>query len=132
MVAQLVEHNAGSVGVRGSNPLHSTIRHPDKVEGWEGSLEELAKAVGNMRYDKVSEFIEALGEDIKRQAAGDKKKNKNKLAKNLIRVYNRLRNVKEEMDKAWKICEPYMKKENKMILSQQGNNGNDRNGERFP
>ena len=57
---------------------------------------------------------------------------KDNLPKNLIRVYNRLRNVKEEMDKAWKICEPYMKKENKMILSQQGNNGNDRNGERFP
>jgi hypothetical protein len=38
------------------------MKHPLEVEGYEGTLEELAEEIGKMRYDKVEEFLERLGQ----------------------------------------------------------------------
>jgi hypothetical protein len=51
------------------------MKHPDHVVGWNGSLEELEQVIGNMRYDKVSEFLELLSKDFYKQAKADKKRN---------------------------------------------------------
>jgi len=86
------------------------MNHPDKVESYNGTLEDLAKAIGNMSYDKTAEFIEKLADDIERQADEDYKRGRIKLASKLYKTIYELRKAKKEMNLAWKICQPYMKK----------------------
>ena len=46
-------------------------KHPENVEGYDGTLKDLATAIGNMSYDQVALFIQALSDDILRQAHAD-------------------------------------------------------------
>ena len=62
--------------------------HPTKVDGFNGTIEELAQRVGRMRYDKVVEFLEFLEEEISRQAEGDKRRGRMKLYLLLVRAKN--------------------------------------------
>jgi hypothetical protein len=87
------------------------MKHPNKLEGYNGTLEDLAKAIGNMSYDKTAEFIEDLAKDIGRQANEDCKKGRIKLSSKLYRTAKKLYQSKKSMEDVWKICEPYMKNE---------------------
>ena len=89
------------------------MKHPVYVCGFPGSLEALATSVGNMRYDKVAEFLTYLGDDLKGQADADLKRGRSKLAKRLYETAERIYFVRDEMLQTWKICEPYMKDEEK-------------------
>ena len=84
-------------------------KHPRHVEGFEGSLDELAKSIGSMTYDQTSSFIEKLAEDIRGQADADLSRGRKKLASELYATANKLYSARDKMDLAWKICEPYMK-----------------------
>jgi len=84
-------------------------KHPKQVKGFEGSLEQLASAIGNMTYDQTASFIEKLANDIKRQADADFARGKTQLASKLYAAAENLYSAKENMDRAWKICIPYMK-----------------------
>lgn len=84
-------------------------KHPKTIEGYVGSIEDLAKSVGNLSYDQTSLFIKKLAEDIVRQADADMKKNKTKHATELYLVADKLYDAKDKIDLAWKICKPYMK-----------------------
>lgn len=84
-------------------------KHPRRVVGFEGSLDDLAKSVGNMTYDQTSSFIEKLADDIKRQADADLARGRKKLASELYATADELYQARDRMDVAWKICEPYMK-----------------------
>jgi len=85
-------------------------KHPNNIEGYEGTLEQLAAAVGNMTYNQTASFIEKLADDLKRQADADLARGRKKLASQLYATANELYAAKEKMDAAWKTCEPYMKK----------------------
>jgi hypothetical protein len=63
-----------------------------------------------MTYDQTSLFIEKLADDITRQADADFARGRTKLSKKLYATAEELYKAKERMDKAWKICEPYMNK----------------------
>ena len=84
-------------------------KHPTHVEHYAGSLEELAKAIGNMTYDQTASFIEKLANDIHRQADADSKKGRIKLASELYLTADKLYQARTKMYDAWNICEPYMK-----------------------
>ena len=84
-------------------------KHPRSVEGYGESLENLARAVGNMTYDRTAEFIGELACDIERQAKGDEERGRLKLAARLYQVAEELYRAEREMTLVWKkICEPYM------------------------
>ena len=85
------------------------VKHPSFVEGFNGSLDDLVKSIGKMRYDVVSSFIEKLAGDIKRQGDNDYNKGRTKLASKLYETADELYKAKEQMDAVWKICAPYMK-----------------------
>lgn len=84
------------------------MKHPTTVTGYNGSLDELAKAIGNMQYDKTAEFIEKLADDIKRQADADTQKGRAQLASRLYQTAEELYSARDKMLEAWKICKPYM------------------------
>ena len=88
--------------------MHIMGNHPKNVEGFEGSLEELAKSIGNMTYDETSLFLLKFADDIRRQADKDRERGRTKLASKLYETANQLYKAREEMNEAWKICEPYM------------------------
>jgi len=87
------------------------MKHPWSVEGFDGTLDELAEAVGNMRYDKARDFLEYLADDLKRQADEDKAKGRTDLADKLYKTAETLYAARDSMDAVWKICEPQMEEE---------------------
>ena len=46
-------------------------KHPTRVEGWNGTLEDLAEAIGSMRYDKVAEFVGYFARHAESEAEKD-------------------------------------------------------------
>lgn len=88
------------------------MKHPIRVEGYDGSLEELAKAVGKMRYDKVAEFLQHLGEDFARQGDDDLTlRGRPQLAEKLYAVSQHLLEGKLSVDEAMKKCARHMSEE---------------------
>ena len=85
-------------------------KHPNYVVGWNGSLEELSRSIGNMRYDKLSEFLLNLTDDIVKQSEKDLESDRKKLSTELNQCAQYLLEAKCKMDKAWEICKPYMDK----------------------
>ncbi len=85
--------------------------HPTTVANYSGSLEDLAQDIANMRYDAVCEFFGYLAKKIDGDAKADQKRGKTQLAVKLGNIAHLVNEAKEEMDAAWKICRPHMKKE---------------------
>ncbi len=83
-------------------------RHPRHVAGWNGTLEELAQAVGNMTYDQTAEFLNLLSEDLKKQAQGDQEKGRSKLSGFLRKTANEHEYATNPMNQAWQVCKLYM------------------------
>ncbi len=83
--------------------------HPRTVKGYEGSLEQLVQAVGNMTYDQVAFFIDKFADDLKRQADADNSRGKIKLANELYAAAEKMYEARDKMGRAWEICKPYMK-----------------------
>lgn len=80
------------------------MKHPDYVEGWQGSMSELAHAIGRMRYDKVFEFLDCLAEEFYRQERGDVSRGRHKLAAELLLVAANINYAKDHVEQAWEIC----------------------------
>lgn len=71
-------------------------KHPRYVEGYKGSLEQLAEAIGNMAYDQTASFIEKLADDLKRQADADSARGRRKLASELYATANELYEARDK------------------------------------
>ncbi|MFH1064521.1 MAG: hypothetical protein V1729_05550 [Candidatus Woesearchaeota archaeon] len=84
------------------------MKHQNYAKGYDGTLQELAQSIGNMRYDSVAEFIQYLSEDLKRQAEGDRNRGRPKLASKLEMTAEQLSQAKQKMDEIWTLCKPYM------------------------
>jgi len=85
------------------------MEHPISVLKYSGSLEALAKDVGEMRYDSVAEFITSLADEVVRQAEADRAGERVQLASKLEETARKLYEARDEMQKVWRICKPYMK-----------------------
>lgn len=87
------------------------MKYPRSVRGYRGTLEELARSIGEMRYDKIAEVLRHLAEDLERQSKGDAARGRTKLAAMLRENSAQLHLAREQMEKIYKLCEPYMKNE---------------------
>lgn len=96
--------------------LDSSAKHPKYVRRYKGTLEELVLDISNMTYDKVAEFLYELSKELEKQGDADMARKRKMLAKQLKNAAKDVIKAKKAMDKAWKICEPYMKKENNITL----------------
>lgn len=84
------------------------MKHPRKPKGWKGGLKDLAKAVEDMRYDRLSKFLEHLSDALLERSQKDLKRGRHILSCNLkIAAYNVL-DAKAAIDDAWKVCEKHM------------------------
>lgn len=83
-------------------------KHPTTVEGFSGSIEELAVNVAKMRYDIILIFFRALTREFRLQAEGDAKAGNTRLAHLLTGLVLMLEYVVGQMDKIWALCRKYM------------------------
>ncbi len=84
--------------------------HRDDLAGYKGTLEELAEEVGDLKYDALAGFLKALSLKIAKDGEKDRSRGRVQLATCLENSAQGLESVAVEIDKAWKICEPFMKK----------------------
>lgn len=91
--------------------LRAQPRHPITLEKYAGSLDDLAKDVTQMRYDVVAKLFGSVAGNMHADAKADRTRGREQLATKLERIAHALDEAKEEMDAAWEICKPYMKKE---------------------
>lgn len=82
--------------------------HKTKISKY-NNLDDLAEEIGDLRYDALANFIGLLADKIERDGDKDQSRNRVKLAGNLHDCANQLKKAKSSIDRAWKICEPYMK-----------------------
>lgn len=75
---------------------HKTeIVYPDGLAGLAGDL-------GNLRYDALAEFLSLLAVKLAKDAEADMGRKRPQLARYL-------RDASDSVDKAWRLCEPFMK-----------------------
>lgn len=86
-------------------------KHSVEVDGFDGNLEELAQAVFGMRYDRVVDFLEHAGKELRRQSEGDKGRGRMKLSKLLSDAEQKTKELQEIMEEIFLICKPFMKHE---------------------
>ena len=79
------------------------------VEGFDGSLEELAEKLGDLRYDTLVEFLGHFSQKIRMDGAKDQAGERYQLASSLFQAADEIEVVKESINKAWDISEPFMK-----------------------
>jgi hypothetical protein len=82
--------------------------HPKTPKNYAGSFEDLAKELGDLRYDSLAAFFELLSQKIQQDGEKDQSRGRAKLAQHLFQSADMLKKSAEEMDKAWVICKPFM------------------------
>lgn len=80
--------------------LGMAMKHQETIN-YTGGFERLATDLGNLRYDALGTFLELLSKKLERDAKADEGRERHQLAKHL-------HDSAESINKAWKICEPFM------------------------
>jgi hypothetical protein len=81
-------------------------RHQLSIPGF--SHEQLAEAIGDLRYDSLAALLAALAEKLERDAQADAGRQRHKLSSSLAEAAIKLTEAKSAVDRAWAISKPYM------------------------
>ncbi len=82
--------------------------HKPTVEKYPGDLKTLAVELGDLRYDALAHFLQALSDKLREDGQKDADRTRKKLATHLQNTADLLNDSAEEIQSAWEICEPYM------------------------
>jgi hypothetical protein len=89
--------------------MENCRKHKDYIDGWD--LKVLAEAIGDLKYDTLTDFLGYLGylsEKLKNDFEKDSSNNRIKLARELYYASKRINEAKDNINKAWDISKPYM------------------------
>ena len=82
--------------------------HREDVKSYPGTLNELAGELGDLRYDSLASFLEALAAKLEGDAQADEKRGRPQLASALQGAASAVGVAATEVEKAWKISAPFM------------------------
>ncbi len=82
--------------------------HRSSLEHYEGSFQQLAEELGDLRYDALAEFLLRLSEKLAKDSTADERRGRAKLANCLAQASDNLGHSAKEIQKAWMISEPFM------------------------
>jgi len=82
--------------------------HKTTIETYPGDLKTLAVELGDLRYDALATFLQALSDKLREDGKKDADRKRKKLATHLQNTADLLNDSAEEIQSAWGICEPYM------------------------
>lgn len=88
--------------------MKKEYKHTQKVKGIDLDNKELAIRVGDLYYDSLSEFLEALSEKLHEDGIADKDRGRSKLSNSLFKASEDIKKASESIDIAWDICEPFV------------------------
>jgi hypothetical protein len=71
-------------------------------------VESLAVEIGDLRYDALEAFLHHLALKLKKDSEADAKRGRPQLAGSLMNASDCLETAAIEIERAWKICAPYL------------------------
>jgi hypothetical protein len=78
--------------------------HAVTVTGYKGDLQQLAQEIGRLRYDALACFLQALADEMARQAAADHKRARVQLALKLEGLVKELLAAGMTTHDVWQLC----------------------------
>ena len=84
------------------------MKHPLNVPKYDGTLEELAHDVANLRYDALESFLGHLAAEIGQQEVSDAGRGRKQLATVLGFLTSSLETAQGDAQIAWAISKPHM------------------------
>lgn len=72
------------------------------------TVEQLAVALGDLRYDSLADFLAALGQKIQQDGEQDASRNRHKLAEQLKLASQQLTQSAQHIQEVWEISCPYL------------------------
>ena len=116
--AKLVVEEDGNHGFEGIERHFELIRtffaigkqfkHTRKVKGVGFSNDELALRVGDLYYDDLAMFLDALHKKLHIDAKADENRGRKKLAESLYDASNAIEKASNDIQKSWDICHTHM------------------------
>jgi len=85
------------------------MTHDDKIPHYGKDWTTLAEALGDLRYDALAEFLEALSEKMAKDADADAGRERHQLARELYDCAEKLGGAAGATERAWDVCAPFMK-----------------------
>jgi hypothetical protein len=82
--------------------------HREDIEGYAGSLADLAGEVGDLRYDALAGFLRALADKLAADGAADAGRGRPRLAAALRNGATGLAAAAAAIDRAWTISAPHI------------------------
>jgi hypothetical protein len=82
--------------------------HRENIQGYPGSLADLAGKVGDLRYDALAGFLRALADKLTADSAADAGRGRTRLAAALRVGAAGLADAAAGIDRAWAISAPHM------------------------
>jgi hypothetical protein len=86
-------------------------KHPTSVEGFDGSLKQLAREICRLRYDKLAELLYYLGEEFVAEANIESKRDRVHLSALLVRTWGIVRALQVHVENVFRFSAPHMKNE---------------------
>jgi hypothetical protein len=82
--------------------------HREDVEHYQGTLAQLAKEVGDLRYDALALFLRSLAAKLESDGTADAQRGRVKLATTLQKSAEAIKEAEIEIERAWSICARHM------------------------
>jgi hypothetical protein len=82
------------------------MKHTTQLRGF-SSPGQFAEEFGNMRYDAMTEYLEALAVKLRRDSLADYERERYKLSSRLTTAAGIIQMLSSTLQQAWTICEPY-------------------------
>lgn len=89
-------------------PTALSAKHPNSIGPFEGSLDDLAARIGDLRYDALAHFLAQLSAKLASDGDKDAARGRRKLADSLARASAITGEAAAEVERTWRICAPYM------------------------
>jgi hypothetical protein len=82
--------------------------HLKHIQGYNGSFLQLVEEFGNLRYDRLAEFLGNLAAKLNNDAKHDESRGRIQLARALRSSSEQLAAAAVCVQETWRICAPYM------------------------
>lgn len=87
--------------------MNNSWKHSVCISG-SPDTQKLAQEIGDLRYDAIGAFFAHLARKFKLDADADAARGRKRLAASLYLTYAWLESLRNEMDRAYRICAPHM------------------------
>lgn len=89
------------------------MKHPLSLPECDYTNQDLGQEIGNLRYDKLAEVLDALRAKLANDAEDDQNGKRHKLAIQLQEAAVSIESALTAIENAWEICRPFeAKREN--------------------